>query len=299
MEKNFYHLFSDGADAKNLITSEEDYKYEFNLFGACKLLSGVDVAAFSIEDSHVHGLLYGTHEECYAFKHYYEDSTIRHIIATRGNKDNVVFELTLDLIDNPDYLLKAAAYVIVQPTKDGKKVMQYDYLWGTGSMYFRSSNHIPIWQVGNDGRIIETKEFRSLPYRDKKRIVGSHENLIPDSWTVCNGLLLPANYVDVGLYEDIFRTYNRFRVFSCANKKVQDEVIDRMAQARGIMLEDLEARSLCREICKSMFHKETARHLSTDQRLILGRALWRRYHMSLRQLSLLCRLPQDEIAKYL
>lgn len=299
MEKSFYHLYANGADAKNFIISKEDLKYEFNLFGICAVLSGAAVVAFSIEDTHIHGLLYGSHNECYLFKQYYEDISIRHIISSRGTKDGVCLELTLDLVDTEDYLLNVAAYVAVQPTKDGKRVMQYDYMWGSASMYFRSENHIPIWKVGYNGEIIESTSFKDLNKKSKQKIAGSRIGVIPACWQVCDGLILPSNYVDVKLYESIFKTHNCFRVFCSAGKNKMDAVMTRMAQVRGVNLEDFEARDICKRTCRLMFGKETARYLTTTQRLSLALELRRQYNMSMRQISTLCRLPQEEIVKYL
>lgn len=299
MDRNFYHLYANGADAKDFIVSEDDYKYEFNRFGICSVLSGATVVAFSVEDTHIHALLYGTHTECCLFRQHFEDGSIRHVIASRGTKDNVSLELSLDMIDSEDYLRNVAAYVIVQPTKDGKRIMQYDYLWGSASMYFRSDKHIPLWLVGNDGGMMEPILFKDLNKASKQKIAGSRSGLIPPDWKVCNGLLLPSNYVDVRMYESIFQTHNCFRVFCSSGKKSMEKVMERMARTRGLSLEDFEARDLCKKICREMFGKETARYLTTQQRLSLAQALWGRFQLSIRQLSTLCRLPQEEISKYL
>ena len=299
MEKSFYHLYANGADAKNFIVSDEDCKYEFNLFGICTVLSRAVVVAFSIEDTHIHALLYGTQNECYLFKHHFEDTSIRHIISSRGTKDGVCLELTLDLIDTEDYLMNVAAYVVIQPTKDGKRVMQYDYLWSSASMYFRPANHIPIWMVGNNGEIKGTTSFMDLNKKMKQKIAGSRSDIIPACWQVCDGLILPSNYVDVNKYESIFKTHNCFRVFCSSGKNKNEATVKRMAQVRGVNLEDYEARDICRRICRIMYGKETARYLTSAQRLSLALELRRKHNMSMRQISTLCRLPQEEIVKYL
>lgn len=297
--ENYYHLFANGSDARNFIVCRSDFIYQFNLVGISALGSGATVLAFSLEDTHLHALLHGTHDECTRFKKEYEVTTLRHICGTRGSKDNVELNCTLDLINDENYLMNAASYIIVQPTKDGKKVMPYDYFWGTGSMYFRPPSHIPIWQVREDGKIIEAKRFGDYSVRQQREITHSKNVTVPDDWLISDGLILPSNYIDVQMYEDIFRTPNCFRVFSAAGKKTMDVVLNEMSRVRGVVLEDIEARGLCKEVCLHLFKKESSRHLTVDQRITLGRELSRKYHLCLRQIATLCRMKEEEIAKYL
>ena len=156
---NYFHLFANGDDARGFILDVEDFYAAFNRFGVCAAATGVAVLSFSIEDSHPHALLYGLESECVKFKELYETTTLHYIVSNRGSAGGVVFYLELYPIADEDYLRNVAAYTIVQPTKDGKRVMPYDYLWGTGSMYFRPENHIPIWSVKADGSLSQTRRM--------------------------------------------------------------------------------------------------------------------------------------------
>lgn len=251
MQKNFYHLFANGDDAKNFIISERDFIYEFNLIGICAYEKGVIVLSFSIEDSHPHGLVFGTEQACQSFRTQYETSSLRHIAATRGSCDNVDLHCELALVDSEDYLRNVGTYSIVQPTKDGKPVMFYDYKWGTGSMYFRPEGSIPIWQLAPGGQILPAVRYGDLSARERRRICGRHS--IPDDWLVCNGIILPNNYIDVGRFEQIYRTFNCFRAFCGAGSKQFTVVQEKMASVRGVMMDDLEARQKCKDIALELF----------------------------------------------
>lgn len=299
MERQFsFHLYANGDDARNFIICEADYYFQFNLVAVCAYVTGVTILGFSIEDSHPHFLLRGTQERALAFRKMYMSSTMQHIRSTRGCGDGVVLDLQLDMIEDDEYLKNAAAYVIVQPTKDGKSVMPYDYKWGTGSMYFRMSGTIPVWRIGEDGSLGEIRRWGSLSYRERKSMVSPRIHL-PDEWLVCNGLILPSNYLDVAAYERIFVSFNCFRTFLASGRKQMQTVRDQMARSRGVMLEDLEAREICAMTCLRLFGKRTARWLDTQQRLELAKALKFQYKLSLRQLATLCRLPEVEVMKYL
>lgn len=298
MDKHFYHMFANGDDAKNFIINESDYRAAFNRFAICAANTQVQVYSFSIEESHPHSLLYGTYEECLSFATMYENSSRHYIASKRGNLDNVVLECTILLVDNDDYLRNVAAYTITQPTKDGKHVMPYDFKWGTGSMYFRPEKHIPVWCFDDRGNYQKAETIGSLSTRKRREILCSKKS-VPEDWLVCNGLILPDNYVNIKGYEQIFATHNCFRAFMCAGRKNDEIIIERMAASRGVSLEDLEARRIAKHICQNLFGKSTARWLDTQQRIKLAIQLRRRFKISIRQISTLSRLPEAEVIKYI
>ena len=297
MEKHYYHMFANGDDAKDFITTEEEFKAAFNRFGVCSVGSGVTVLSCSAEDSHPHALLYGTLEDCLAYKNSYELRSKRSIVQKRGSLDGVNLHCELYEIENESYLRNVAAYTIVQATKDGKAVMPYDYLYGTGALYFRTCRTILPWLIGNDGSVCTPRPFGALSVREKKAI-SLFKTGIPDNWLICNGFILPTCYIDVRRYESIFRTHNCFRVFLSSGRNKDDEIVARMSSSRGVLLEDLEARRLCHEACRTLFGKDTTRILDAAQRITLSRYLRKNYRLSYRQLSTLTKVPESELRKY-
>ena len=294
--KAFFHLCANGAEVRNFIICKADYRAAFNLIGVCAANTDVMVVSFSLEDTHPHILLFGTYEACLAFKNLYEKLYSRYAAATRGKGDNLVLHCELYPIgDDVDYLRNVAVYTIIQATKDGKPVMPYDYPWGTGALYFRSGFHIPIWYFDSEGRIHEPVPFRDLGAREKRAILHTRSLSIPGDWLTCNGLILPENYIDPRIFEGIYQTCNRFRVYLSSPRKREEEMLAQMAQYRGVALEDQEARRICGDLCKQMFGFRDPRRLNGQQRLTLARELRRGYHLTFRQLSLMVRLPESEI----
>lgn len=295
----YFHIFANGDDARDFITSVEDFVAAFNRVAICAaMFPELLILAFSIEESHPHFLAFGSYEDCIAFKSAYEQLTYCYITATRGSRDGVVFELEMLVVDNEDYLLSVAAYVLVQPTKDGKQVLPGDYRWGTASMYFRPEGFPSIWRYGEDWQLCPSVKFGDLTYKEKRALLHSSMR-IPSHWLVCNGLVLPSNYVAVRSFEDIFQTFNRFRVYSSASKKHLQPVVDRMAKTRGVNIPDVEARVLARAVSERMYGKKDSRWLSPIQRLELAKALRSEHGLSLRQIATLSRLPESEVRKYI
>jgi len=295
--KNFYHMYSDGASAKNFIICEGDYIYVFNLIGICSFLSGAIVLAFSIEDTHAHILLWGTMEQAVKFKSQFERSLSRHIAATRGSLDGVDTSCMLDATEDEEHLMNVAAYVIIQPTKDGKPVMFFDYRWGTGCLYFRTSPYVPVWLLDSDGNRLQPVKFGDMTVVEKRSVSSRCD--LPKDWLLVDGLILPQNYVDVKRFESIFRTHNCYRTFVGAGRKKLQEVSAGMAMSRGVMMEDMEAREKCRELSKQLFGTYDVRRLDVQRRLRLASELMSEYRISYRQLSALVRLPESELRLYL
>ena len=290
-------MFANGDDARNFITSEQEFKLAFNRFAVCAYLTGATVVSFSLEDTHPHALLWGTKRKCNEFKERYQAMSIRAIARRRGSAKGVRLYCELCEIDDESYLMNVGTYTIVQATKDGKAVMPYDYLYGTGALYFRSKRSVLPWLVGDDGNVSPPQSMSSYPILERRKICGTKRPMPPD-WMVCNGFILPTNYVDVSRFESIYRTHNCFRAF-LSSKKSADEAIQRkMSSVRGVIVEDVEAKSLCSETCMELFSTTSTTRLNNDERIYLAQKLRKEYHLSHRQLSILVHISQDELRKY-
>ena len=299
MKKGYYHVCANGADSRNFIICAADYYAAFNLVGVCAANVQVVVVSFSIEDSHPHILLWGTAENCARFKALYEKLYIHYAAATRKGGSDLVFRCELYPVDDEDYLRNVAVYTIIQATKDGKAVMPYDDPWGTGSLVFRKGFRIYPWQFDGKGNICQPQPFSSLGTRARRALLHSRHYSIPDHWQVCNGIILPTNYVDVTRFESIYGTHNRFRVYLSSPRKREEMMLDRMAEQRGVSMEDLEARKACGDVCRQLFGTRDPRRLNTQQRIQLARQLRQQFRMTFRQLATLVRLPETEIRIYI
>ena len=300
MNKDYFHITAKGADARNFIICEADYYAAFNLVGVCAAnIPEVTVVSFSIEDSHPHFLLWGTRTACSRYKALYESQYVHYAAATRKGGSDLLLHCELYSIEgDEDYLLNVAVYTIIQATKDGKAVMPYDYRWGTGSMVFRTGFHTLIWQYDEKGNICQPISFGSLGTRARRALLHTRNLSIPDDWQVCNGIILPGNYVDVARFESIYGTHNRFRVFLSSPRKREEMMAQRMAEQRGISMEDLEARKVCGNLCKQQFGTRDPRRLNPPQRIRLAQQLRNQFRLTFRQLSTLVRLPETELRTF-
>ena len=75
-------------------------------------------------------------------------------------------------------------------------------------------------------------------------------------------------------------------------------MLDKMAEERGVMMEDLEARKACGDYCKRLFGTRDPRKLDPKDRIMLAQQLRRQLRLTYRQLATLVRLPETEIRTF-
>ena len=121
-------------------------------------------------------------------------------------------------IEDEYYLRNVGTYIIIQPTKDGKDILPFDYKWGSACLYFRRGPYVPPWYFDAKGNIMSPRPLSSYTY-DRKRAILHSRHAAPDEWLVCNDILLPSNYIDVGRFESIYATCNRYRVFLSSSRQ--------------------------------------------------------------------------------
>ena len=298
-QKEFFHLCSDGNQSPDFIIGRKDFVAAMNIMALCASNTDVDVVAFTIEDTHLHVLIYANRIECVNFKMMYEATYLRY--AARNRNGRSPFRLELEIFETAgdlDYVRNIAAYVVIQPTKDGKGILPFDYEWGSGSLYFRTDKLPLVWQSGDHGAINMPIRFGCMTVDARRATIHSRKYTIPENWLVCNGIVLPNNYINVPLFEDIFKSHNRYRVFLSNNSARDAEILKRMAYERGVMLDDLEARDKCAAECKALYGTRDPRRLDSGSRIALAHVLRRRYRMTIRQIAKLIRLPESEVARY-
>ena len=86
MTKEYFHLCSDGSETPDFITSRKDYIAAMNIVALCAANTDVVVVAFTLEDTHLHLLIYATREECVKFKVMFEKVYTRYA-SKREEKD--------------------------------------------------------------------------------------------------------------------------------------------------------------------------------------------------------------------
>ena len=289
----YFHLFSDGALAPDFIVSEQDYIATVNRLAVQTFVYGVVILSFGIEDTHLHFLVRGEPVNCRKLKNAFQKETRCYLKYTRKQNFSTVFVLDMEEITDEDYLRSVGTYTITQATKDGKKIMPYDYKWCTAALYFRRVDIDALW-VG-DRQVIPVA---GLSLHRRQEILRTKAEL-PGGWRICGGLILPSSFVDIPGFEKIYKTHNAFRVFCSSSREKDNRIVDSMARVRGFSYEEYEARELCRKVCKRLFNVSDVYLLTANQRISLARSLRKEFNMGFSQLARRVHLPEIEIIRNL
>jgi len=296
--KELFHLFSDGSLSVDLFETEMELNAALNRIAVVAYTTGVTVLGFDIQDTHVHFLLGGEWSDVVEFKYEYQKRTRNRISRKKRHTDANLFELDILPVSDDNYARRAAAYVVCQATKDGKKVMPYDYKWSSAALYFRKGFRDAIWIMDNSGYMKKVVKMRDLSLNYHKYNLFSRCRL-PDDWTVCDGVILPSSFVDIAGFEALFATHNAFRVFCGSSAAKDNEVREAMAYHSGICFEENEARQLAKAMCMEKFRIKDIRRLNSNQRLELAMALRTKYRIGISQIARRVYLPEQEVRRYL
>jgi len=288
--EGYFHLCSDGALTVDLNCSEKDFVRSVNSIAVISLICEVKVLGYSVVDTHIHILMKCSEEKVMLFIESFQNRMLHF-----GCRDFVMRKID---IEDENYLKIVGIYVICQPTKDGQRIMPYDYKWSSASLYFRTIQNDLLWRLDNDGNRLETKKVSQLTVRQRAMLINTKQS-IPGEWEVCmqNGIIIPSSFVAIDELESIYKTHNAFRVFMGTDKRRDEIINNKMADVRGISLNENESRLIARKICEEMFSTPDIRSLDTVKRVKLARSLREKYRIGFSQLSRRVYLPEDELKK--
>lgn len=298
MDERYFHIFSDGSKSDDLFPNDISIIKAVNRIAVLAFQEGITILGYDAEDTHLHILAKGERARCARFCYRYQKQTRRDISDSHTGNVGMTFELSMVEIDSSEYLHNVGIYVISQSTKDGKKIMPYDYKWSSAALYFRGDQKDYLWTHDKNGIELPVIEMSQIAVRNRKKLFCTHSSL-PGNWRVCDGLILPSSFVDIGGFEAIYRTHNAFRVFSGSSRDKDNVILRAMAEIRGVTLNENEAREICSTQCLQMFGRKDVRLLRVDQRLELAMVIRKKCGMCISQLSRRVHLPEQELRKYL
>lgn len=283
-EKTMYYHFCTNGLLKNIIfSSDADYIYGMNAIAICKSkYVDVKILAFCIMNNHVHFILDCTKDEGELFMRYYK------LLLGVYLKKNYVAERNLDGADigckeisDPDYCVRAIAYVLRNPLSAGVQVVPGEYRWSSANLYFASRTFAQrnLMSIG------------SIPVLKVRSLTRSHCRFSPEWRLDENGMIFPGDYVDYESVERIFLRPSQLLYYVLKNN---DSSIE---SDTGILA---KCRYSDNELCASRdilirehFGKSRLTQLSVEERISLASMMRRRYGVSLPSLSRIIQIDRQ------
>lgn len=282
----YYHVCSDGNYASVIFLNPDDFKAAMNRVAGCALRLRVIILAFVLMDNHFHFIIWAPSEdEAYRFAQEFKRLTGLYQ-TEKYHRPSSLKKLPVKVlpIKDEEALKTQICYVLKNPTK-ARIGMFYDYPWGTGALYFRK-----------DGAVKPALNVASFT-QDTIRMTCRTRVAIPADWRICDGILIPENYVPVEEVEQLFRTTRSFMYYLSLNK--DDEIELAMGQWNELRLTDSELRQERDLYAREKFGTSRLRDLSLHDRIKAARYLRHKYLCSKRQVARIVQLPFETIEKVL
>lgn len=184
----FYHFCTNGLLKNLLFVSDQDYIYAMNTIAFSKLkYPSVNILAFCIMNNHVHFIFDCEENEGRNFMIYYKRRIGMYLHDLYPNERNLIgADVACKKMSDPDYIVKAIAYVLRNPLSAGIKLVPNEYRWSSACLYFGSRVFVQCRQNPTGDSFITYK----------KQMLKTHCAL-PEQWHIYNdGLIFPGDYTE-------------------------------------------------------------------------------------------------------
>lgn len=284
--KQYYHVCSKGLEKSLVFSCDEDFISGVNDIAICLLKFDVKIVCYCLMSNHFHFILYGEKQECCEFANEYKRRCgirlrlLKMEVNALGN-----LQLSINEINDAEYLENAIAYVLRNPLAARVNIMPYHYMWSSAGIYFKGDS------------AMEGTPVNDLPERRRNRILKTKLPL-PDHYLVNDkGMILPESFVDPKLTESIFRHPSRL-MFALA-RKVEPDVELKFGIAEQVSYTDAEMKTLVNELISVEFGVYGMSSLTNQQKLRLCSMMRRNYNASVKQICRITRLDPEIVSKLL
>ena len=280
----FYHVCTNGTVLPWMFKCEEDFIGGINRIGVCKVISGVEVWAFTLMDNHGHFLLYGTYEICKLFIDRYKFLTgmwISHF----HNQSRHIKSLPVSIIPlkSEEDLLETIAYIDRNAMLAGFSELPFKYPWASTRLIFSGLKDRTKDSVG-----CRIKDFTGNQLRDilKTRVS------LPDDWVIDDkGMLDPACFTEWEKVEKLYKSPARYLYY--LTKKLEGKINLALSEGTKTFVSDKDLRTITEGVALEMFGSDNIRTLDVKSRLTIARILKRDYASTAKQLSRMLHLDFD------
>ena len=289
--RNCWHFCTDGSAVDVMFYDDSDFVDGMNRIFVTVQSYEVVILAFTLMDTHVHFILYGTLEECTRFMHEYLRRTSQYL-ATEHHQSNKLADIPISrqAITDDIYLKTAICYTLKNAPVGGLMYTALDYPWSSGPLYFRRQGVwcSPQWLCGQN---VEHTTAQ-LTVREQRRVLKSRRHANQQARMI-GELVFPGEYVAHEVVERLFKSCRAFTFFLCSSR--EDDVESREGTISHLTIPIQEMRQHRKELGKEMFGTESLAALDVTRRLRLARTLRSRYNSSAKQVARVCGLVYEEI----
>ena len=288
----FYHVCTDGTVLPWMFRCENDFICGTNRIAVCKVISGVEVWAYTLMDNHVHFLLYGTLEMCKLFIVRYKFLTGMWISHLYDHSKYIKYlPVSIIPLKTEEDVLDTIAYIDRNAMLGGFSALPFNYPWASTRLLFRGSNGLYDDFNTSESRI---KDFSRNQLRDilKTRVV------LPENWIVDHkGMINPACFVEWEKVEKLFKSPARYLYY--LTKKLEGKINLTLSDGTKSFVPDKDLRIITIGIARDKFNHEDIRTLDVNSRLKIARILKRDYASNVKQIARMLYLEYNVLKEFI
>lgn len=285
MAKGKYWLISTEHLSNRIwFQDEADFVVGMNKVAVVAVQSPVKVLCFVLMSNHVHFIIESSRADAEDFISKFKCSYSLYRSRKYGQKkmlrgnDADIRQVGIE----PESLERAIAYVQMNPVAANICVFPYQYPWGCGSIFFNQ-------------RPYTDNTVGSLSGRGERRMLHSKSPLPSDYKITPEGFISPANYIPVKMVENIFQTPRRLNYFLTNSSKAKSRLENNPLPS----FRDQTILAAIPDLCRSLFRKESFKHLSKEEFPEFFQQLRRRFSADVAQLARITGLEYSVVSRYL
>ena len=281
--KDYFHVCTKGSDLPWMFRDDADFIAGVNRVGICVLTTRTEVFAFTLMDTHVHFVLYGSMPDCKNFIKRYKQLTGRWIYEKYGISGHLTdVNTSIIHIVSKEHLMEEVAYLDRNSIAAGYRNLPTEYPWGSAKYMFKEEH-------ASDNR--KYRRVCEISNSDLRDILASRV-IPPSDWEIdTNGMINPRCFINVNLLESLFRTPNRYIYF--LSKKVEGDVEMRHNQGVKSFIPDRELRLVIDDILRRVYCVDKVALLDFKSKISLAKTLRYEYASTLKQIARLLHMDFD------
>ena len=285
MNDEFWLVTTEHLEDRLWFRDGEDFKAGMNFVPIIAFEEKVDVVAFILMSNHVHFILHCPSNKAKVFvdsfkKAYSQYFRCRYGIPGLLRRNDVDIR---PLAVGDESLERAIAYVHMNCVAANICLNPFEYRWGTGGCFFRSSEELE----GDCPSKMSRRKLIALTHSYKE--IPAH--LLFDK----TGCIIPSSYIEVSFVEKLFKTPKRMMYFLNSSSKSRiSKNADKMPSFK-----DQTIMYAVPDLCQSLFHKNSVKTLTSEELCTLSRQIRYRFSSDPHQISRILGLTYDTISKLL
>lgn len=282
MEREFYHVCSEGLEKNIIFRSRDEFIMGMNYVAVCLQKFDVGILCFCLMANHFHFILMGSFQQCAMFGNEYKRMCAMMMRRCGdGHKAMRLVEMQIKKIESRAYLENAAVYVLRNPMVAGYRLLPQQYPWSSGDCYFRSV-------YSPEGIRADSVSGRTLAKILKSKTSVPGHYIINDE-----GMISPLNYIDHSTVEELFGHPSRLLGALSAKKETEFEIFLGIADSYKPDMQEL--RESVKELLIVEFGVKAVSQLSMEERMRLCGLMRRNFRASRKQIAMVTRLDMETI----